>query len=501
MEEAAAARLARMARERVVDRIWERDHTVWSDDPAEIVDRLGWLDVMGSMRRRLPELEAFAKEAAADGLTTAVLLGMGGSILAPEMLRSTFGVAGGALDLLVLDSTHPATVGRVEAGLDVDRTLVLVASKSGTTIETRSHLARFWDRAGRDPARFVAITDPQTPLDQLAAERGFRAIFRNPEHIGGRYSALSLFGLVPGALIGGPLGALLDGAEAMAEACRSPGEDNPGAWLGAVMGEAARLGRDKLTLVLPERLASLGDWIEQLVAESTGKDGTGVVPVIGEPVGPPDVYGSDRLFVGYGEHLEVDALEAAEHPVVRLPETEPADLGREIFRWELATGVAGHVLGIHPFDQPNVAEAKQATAEILEGAADDPGLDPLEPVLQGVTPPQYVAIQAYLDPTEETRRELRRVRAALRDRLRVATTLGFGPRFLHSTGQLHKGGPDTGVFVQVVDTDRRQDEAVPGARYTFGTLIDAQALGDLRSLRSRGRRVARVSVEQIREVV
>jgi transaldolase / glucose-6-phosphate isomerase len=494
-------RLRRMAEEDLVARIWRRDHTVWREDPTEIADRLGWLDVMGTMRGRVADLEAFAKEAAADGLTSAVLLGMGGSSLAPEVLRNAFGVGEGALDLLVLDTTHPGALARVEADLDLDRTLFLVASKSGTTIETRSHLAYLWERTGGDASRFAAITDPGTSLDKVGIERGFRAVFRNPEDIGGRYSALSLFGLVPGALIGAPLGALLDGAEAMAAACRAPLPENHGAWLGAVIGEAARLHRDKLTLALPSELASLGDWIEQLVAESTGKEGRGILPVVGEPIGPPEAYGTDRLFVAVGEHGGLDALQAAGHPVVRLPGAAPEDLGREFFRWEMATAVAGHILEIHPFDQPNVAEAKEATSRILEEGWEDPGFDDPSRLLVEVRPGDYLAILAYLHPTDVARAELQGIRMTLRDRLRVATTIGFGPRYLHSTGQLHKGGPATGVFVQVVDEEPPADRDIPGAPSSFGELLRAQALGDLRSLRARGRRVARTTLERLREVV
>lgn len=481
----------------LVSRIWSGDHTVWKEDPTEIADRLGWLGLPDSMPPRLPELRSFADAAAGAGLTTAVLLGMGGSSLAPEVLARTFG-GGGPLDLRVLDSTHPATIAAAEADLDLDRTLFLVASKSGTTVETRSHLDHFWELTGGAGDRFVAVTDPGTPLADLATEHGFRATFLNPEDIGGRYSALSLFGLVPGALLGAPLDELLGSAADMARDCR--GEDlmaNAGAWLGIELGEAARAGRDKLTLLLPGAIAPLGDWIEQLVAESTGKEDTGLVPVVGEPLGPPEVYGKDRVFVAYGQHEGLDAVEAGGHQVIRLPFDRPEDLGREFFRWEFATAVAGHVLGINPFDQPNVAEAKQATARILEEGFEDPGLDEPALVLHEVRTGDYVAIQSYLDPTPETRATLDRIRTSLRDRFAVATTLGWGPRFLHSTGQLHKGGPSTGVFLQVVDADRPQDLAIPGRPYSFGELIDAQALGDLRSLRSRERRVARMTLDTL----
>jgi transaldolase / glucose-6-phosphate isomerase len=431
-----------------------------------------------------------------------VLLGMGGSSLAPEVLRRTLGVREGSLDLIVLDTTHPATVTRVERSLDLERTLFIVASKSGGTIETLSHFAYFFERVGRRGGQFVAITDPGTPLEALARARGFRHVFLNPPDIGGRYSALSLFGIVPASLIGADLGALLEGADAMACACDAcvPNGENPGAWLGAVMGEAEKSGRDKLTLVLPPEVADFGAWVEQLIAESTGKDGKGIVPVVGEDLGSREVYGPDRLFVAYGEHEGLEGLVATGHPVVRIADGA-ASLGSEFFRWEFATAVAGNILSIHPFDQPNVEEAKRATKQILESDPGEvPGFDDVGVLLGTLRQRDYVGIQAYLDPTIESEQALQRARLAMRDRYKVAVTVGFGPRFLHSTGQLHKGGPDTGVFVQVVDRRRETDLSIPGAPYTFGELIDAHALGDLRALRARGRRVARVTLEQLEEV-
>lgn len=496
-------RLQQIEKEDVVNRVWRKDHTVWKPEPAEIANRLGWLGVAEQMRERVPELEDFAKGVASEGFTRAVLLGMGGSSLAPQVLRGTFGVKRGSLDLVVLDSTHPSSVAGVERSVDLDRTLFIVASKSGGTVETLSHFSYFFERTGRRGERFIAITDPGTPLEALARDKGFRRVFLNPPDIGGRYSALSLFGLVPGALIGADLGALLDAAEEMACACQAcvPCDENPGAWLGAVIGEATRAGLDKLTLVLPEAIAGLGGWVEQLVAESTGKEGTGIIPVVGEPLGLPEVYGTDRLFVTLGEHAGLEALEAAGHPVVRLATDRAPSLGAESFRWEFATAIAGHVLGINAFDQPNVEEAKRATKSILDEApAAEEESDDLETLLGGLKAGDYVGIQAYLDPTTQTQASLQRARLKIRDRYRVATTLGFGPRFLHSTGQLHKGGPETGVFIQVVDATREVDLEIPGASYTFGALIDAQALGDLRALRARGRRVARVTLEQFEEV-
>jgi transaldolase/glucose-6-phosphate isomerase len=496
-------RLQAMDRDRIVERIWRKDHTVWKDDPTEITNRLGWLTVSDLMHERLGELETFAKQAAADGLETAVLLGMGGSSLAPEVFATTFGVADGALELIVLDTTHPATVERVTGQLGLSRTLFIVASKSGTTTETLSHFAYFWDKTSNG-AQFVAITDPGTPLEALARARGFRAVFINPDDIGGRYSALSYFGLVPAALIGAPLHEVLERAEEMQTASERmvPAAQSPGATLGAVMGESARGGRDKLTLALPAEIASFGNWVEQLIAESTGKEGIGVVPVVGEPLGPAEVYGSDRLFVAIGEHDGVDALENLGHPVLRLAFEDREQIGGEFFRWEIATAVAGHVLGINPFDQPNVQEAKDATKEILaSGTVEDPGFDDLGVLMKEIGAGDYVAILAYLDRTSEIESAIERARLSIRDRYKVATTTGFGPRFLHSTGQLHKGDANNGVFIQIVDAGRETDLPIPGQPYTFGTLIDAQALGDLRSLRNRGRRVARVTLDQLMEVV
>ncbi|MCA1831278.1 MAG: bifunctional transaldolase/phosoglucose isomerase [Actinomycetota bacterium] len=505
LDDAVERRLEHMTHEKVIERLWRKDHTVWKQDPAEISDRLGWLSVADLMRDRVTELETFAKEARVDGFTTAVLLGMGGSSLAPEVLRTTLGVADGALDLVVLDTTHPATVARVTQDLDLPHTLFVVASKSGTTIETLSHLAYFWDKV-QDGTHFVAITDPGTSLAALGRERGFRGIFLNPPDIGGRYSALSLFGLVPAALIGADMMSLLEDAEEMATASHRcvPCAENPGAWLGAVIGEAARAGRDKLTLSLAPEIASFGAWIEQLIAESTGKEGTGIVPVTGEVLGGPEVYGDDRIFVSIAGSDEADpklvALAQAGHPVVRLA-GGAATLGNEFFRWEMATGVAGAVLGINPFDQPNVAEAKEATAKILSEPFTHEDSGDAGALLKDVRPGDYVAIQAYLDRTPETEGALEKARTAIRDRLKVATTVGFGPRFLHSTGQLHKGGPDTGVFVQVVDSGRATDLEIPGRPYTFGRLIDAQADGDMRSLRGRKRRVARITLESLGRVM
>ena len=498
---AVDSRLIALDRARVIARIWDGDHTVWKDDPTEITNRLGWLTIADEMARAAEDLEAFGRAIAAEGYVTAVLLGMGGSSLAPEVLGETFGVMPGALRIEVLDSTDPRQIRDLENRIDLQTTLFIVSSKSGGTIETRSQFAYFWEKIP-DGKHFIVITDAGSAMDDLARELGVGRIFRNPPDIGGRYSALSLFGLVPAALLGIDVRALIARAQEMARACgrEVSARDNPGAWLGAVMGEAALAGRDKVTLVFPDEIAPLGCWIEQLIAESTGKEGRGILPVEGEALGGPEVYGSDRLFVAIGDHSKLAALEAAGHPVVRLPHQpgDPMQVGAEFFRWEFATAVAAHVIGVNPFDQPNVQEAKDATARILEGTKVEPTTETIERVLATVRPGDYVAITAYIARNPETVAALTAVRQRIRDRYRVATTVGFGPRFLHSTGQLHKGGANNGVFLQLV-TEDSQDLAIPGQTFTFGGLKEAQALGDLASLRAYGRRVWRGKMSQLVE--
>jgi transaldolase/glucose-6-phosphate isomerase len=499
LQGAVQTRLAAFQEEEVGRRIWEKDYTVWRPDPTEITDRLGWLTVAADMQAHVGALRDFAGDCSDDGLTTAVLAGMGGSSLAPEVFRETFGVASGGLDLVVLDTTNPDQILSVQASLDLSKTLFVVASKSGTTTETLSHLAYFWEQVP-DGSHFVAVTDPGTSLGDTGRERGFRRVFDAHADIGGRYSALSHFGLVNAALVGVDLDTLLEGAVEMASACGPtvPAEDNPGMALGATMGEAAMAGMDKLTLVLPSPIASFGYWIEQLIAESTGKEGRGILPVEGEDLGSPAVYGDDRLFVVTGEAGgDVEAMAAAGHAVVRIPFQDAAELGGEMFRWEFATAVAGAVLGIQPFDQPDVQSAKDATKRILS-SGDIPEVDPgnLAELLEEAEPGNYLAIQAYVPRNAETIGRLHAVRMRLRNRLRLATTVGFGPRFLHSTGQLHKGGPNTGLFVQMVE-EPSGDVPIPGQPYTFGHLLAAQAAGDLMALRDRGRRVVRVSFPEL----
>ncbi|MBW3591543.1 MAG: bifunctional transaldolase/phosoglucose isomerase [Actinobacteria bacterium] len=487
----------------IVPRMWRRDHTVWKPEPTEISDRLGWMTIIEPMVELLPMLEDFAGKARADGFTHCVVLGMGGSSLIAEVLGYSFGGAGDGMGLTVLDSTHPAMVARVRDSLDLEHTLFIVASKSGTTVESMSHFGYFYSLV-ENPEQFVAITDPGTRLQRLGQLMGFRAVFLNASDIGGRYSALSLFGLVPAALIGMDMRELLEQAEELECACQQfvPADENPGAWLGAALGAAAKNGRHKLTLVLPESVKALGSWIEQLVAESTGKEGTGILPVVGEDLGSVESYGDDRIFVSLGRDDRLEPLAKAGHPVIEIDFAEPIELGGEFYRWEFATAVAGSILGVNPFDQPNVASAKEATKQILASEkAEEPQLGDLDALLESVSPGDYVAILAYIDRTDEAAEALQEARLAIRDKYRVATTVGIGPRYLHSTGQLHKGGPGYGAFIQVVDTDPGEDLPIPDADYSFGELIRAQALGDLRSLRDSGRRVARVSLNQLMEVI
>ena len=499
-----AAALSELATRDAVARAWAADHTLWRDDPTEIADRLGWLAVVPDMAARLDDLGARCAALAA-GVDHVLLAGMGGSSLFPEVVARS-GAAGGraqgAPALRVLDTTDPAAVARAGAELPAERTLHLAASKSGTTLETRSHLAWAWGRHP-DPARFAVITDPGSELAALAADRGFAATFENPPDIGGRYSALSLFGLVPALLAGADVRGLLGSAAAMSDRLRASAAGNLAARLAATIAAGVRAGRDKLTIVVPDGQATFGLWLEQLVAESTGKDGTGVVPVVGEALGPPGAYGDDRLFVALGDDTHAGGLAAlagAGHPVAVLPyDGSFAGLGGQVLLWELATALVGALLGIQPFDQPDVAAAKAATAAVL--AQGPPAIEPtpIGDLLAQVTPGDYLAIQAFVDPGGPDVERIERARLALRDRLRVATTVGLGPRFLHSTGQLHKGGPDTGVFVQVVG-EAGDDVPIPGAGYGFAALERAQADGDLLTLQDRKRRAGRVRLAELLEV-
>lgn len=514
-------------------RLWAKDPSLWKTETEHqrvIAQRLGWLNAIEWLKESAEELVGFAEEVQDAGLAHALLLGMGGSSLASEVLRTTFGVATGFPDLAVLDSTVPAAVLRAERSVDLSRTLFIVSSKSGTTTETLALSRYFYEKmrvlkGERVGEHFVAITDAGTPLQDWARQANFRRIFLNPSDIGGRYSALSYFGMVPAAIMGLDIKTLLDRAEGMLRCCDLgiPLKDNPGAELGAILGQAARVGRDKVTLVTTDPIGSFGHWVEQLLAESTGKAGAGLIPIQGEPLGDAALYGHDRLFVqmrvegNRDEEVErrLSELEVAGHPVVRIHLSDGFDLGQEFFRWEVATAVAGSILGINPFDEPNVQESKDNTRRLLgiyqaerrlpeERAALSEGRLSLYGEVKGSSlgaglagfldqarPGDYLALMAYLPATLEVDALLQAIRLRMREQLRLATMLGYGPRYLHSTGQLHKGGPDKGLFIQLTAEDG-EDIPIPGQPYTFGLLKRAQALGDFEALRRRGRRVTRM---------
>ena len=487
LEGPVAARVRAAAEEHVVRRIWERDGTLWAPPGTpELTDRLAWLDIAERLAAEIDDLRAFAADVRDAGITDAVLLGMGGSSLAPEVFRRSFGE--GEIRLHVLDSTHPDQIRAVRDQLALERTLFVVSSKSGGTIETMSQFKYFHSLQG-DGSHYVAVTDPGTSLAQLGAEHGFRRVFENDPEIGGRYSALSYFGLVPAAIAGVDIGAVLRTAQEAMEACQRD-EDNPGLWLGAALGELALRGRDKLTFVVDAPLETFGLWAEQLVAESTGKEGRGILPIADEPLVNASAYGDDRVFL----HVATDDAEqggkiaelaAAGHPTFTLEADGPADLGRIFFVSEFATAVAGWALEINPFDQPNVQEAKDNTQRVLKEGS--PEIDPGDPdaLLSALAPPRYLAIMGYVPYSDAVESGAARLRERVVSGRGTATTYGYGPRFLHSTGQFHKGGPKVGAFLQVVD-EPQEDLEVPGEPYTFGTLIRAQADGDLQTLRSHG---------------
>ncbi len=492
--------------ERVARRIWSKDDTLWGPaGQAEVGDRLGWLNAHDTYADAIDDLEAFAVDAAEAGYTDTVLLGMGGSSLAPEVLRRSYGGAQHErLRLHVLDSTDPGAVLAVERAVDLSRTLFLVSTKSGGTIETRSLFEHFWSLRPHGE-QYVAITDPGSSLEALAAERGFRRTFLNDPDVGGRYSALTYFGLVPAALMGVDLETLLEGAAVAAEACAvgSTAEGNSGLWLGAALGALALQGRDKLTFVVDAKIASFGLWVEQLVAESLGKQGKGIVPVTDEPLGAPAAYGDDRVFCYLRDSddpseevdEQVKALAAAGQPTVTLSAGGPADLGRIFFFAEFATAVAGWALEINPFDQPDVQVAKDTTGRLLAsidagGSLEEPTDvedDALRALLAStVGSSSYVAIVGFMAPSEAVDAAVSELRAAIRDVTKATTTFGYGPRYLHSTGQLHKGGPPSGRFL-VLTHDGPEEIEIPGKPFTFGMLNNAQAFGDLQTLRTRGR--------------
>jgi transaldolase/glucose-6-phosphate isomerase len=508
----------------LVERIWSKDGSAWSDDPAaqaHIPTALGWLHTAEQTSEQIDMIESIAAEAREAGVRDVFLLGMGGSSLCPEVLRQTFGSdphgsAPGSPRLTVLDTTHPDQIAEAERNIDLAKTWFVVSSKSGGTLETACLFDYFYarcqeldgDKAGR---HFVVLTDPGTNAEKNAMARKVRRIVATPADVGGRYSALTPFGIVPAALLGIDVRELLDRAHTMMHACAAcvPADENPGLWLGLQMGSLGIQGRDKVTIVVPPALSSMGLWVEQLIAESTGKEGKGLTPIADEPIGPPSAYGDDRVFVytTVKSHpapeldAKMDALEAAGQPVIRIGMADLLDIGGEFFRWEFATAVAGTVLRINAFDQPNVQESKDNTVAVLADW-DKTGALPVVPsaspsdvaaLIDGARPGDYVAIMAYVPIDAASDARLSAIRTAIRDRLKVAATVGYGPRFLHSTGQLHKGGPNTGVFVQIVDSPRG-DLAIAGHKYSFATLIRAQGLGDYQSLETHGRRVVRIDL-------
>jgi transaldolase/glucose-6-phosphate isomerase len=529
-----------------VERLFARDTTLWSSDPrvqAAIADRLGWLDAPLHFAERIPALEGFGEGIRDAEFTTAIVAGMGGSSLAPDVLARTFGPAEDWLALRVLDSTDPAAVAATVDDLDPLAALYIIASKSGTTTEPLAFMADAWARIeavlrARHAPRYehagemiVAISDPGKPIESIPHHDLLREYFLNPPDVGGRYAALTYVGLVPASLIGLDLDALLASAAAMLAACNEPDPAlNPGVGLGLAIGSLAKAGRDKLTFLSDPDIAAFGAWAEQLIAESTGKRGVGIVPVDLEPIGPIDRYGQDRAFVRLalaggvgapGADALADAATAAGHPVIRIEIADPIDIAAEFVRWEVATAIAGAVLGIDPFDQPNVEEAKQRTRDLLDGRGRDAG--PAAPPIAadgGLTlygdaplrlsangdgslvgelrrhlarrrPNAYLAIQAFIAPTAGRDEAIARIRTLLRDATGCATTAGYGPRFLHSTGQLHKGGPPVGWFLQLT-ADHPVDRPIPGWPYTFGRLIDAQAQGDFESIESHDLPIVRV---------
>jgi transaldolase/glucose-6-phosphate isomerase len=491
-----AARVKLALDEQVARRVWAHDETLWGGPGvAEIADRLGWLEISDHMLERADELVRFAREIAGEGFRDAVLLGMGGSSLAPEVLWRTFGAPEDALDLHVLDSTDPDAILEVQNEIDLANTLFIVSTKSGGTIETLSLFEHFYALCGEKGEQFIAITDPGSSLVDLGKQRGFRAVFENDPNIGGRYSALSLFGLVPAALIGAPIHALLERAQIAEQACAhfDSSEANPGLWLGLAIGELAKQGRDKLTFVIGDPVQSFGLWVEQLIAESTGKHGRGVLPVADEPLLDPGAYDKDRVFIQIrdeerpdGQQEKLTELSLAGHPTITLTLEGPEDLGRLFFLWEFATAVAGWVLEINPFDQPNVAEAKDATKRVLAAGTlpDEPSADDaaLKELIGGGAEGSYIALMGYLAPSIEVDDAVAKLRATLMRATKRAVTFGYGPRFLHSTGQLHKGGPPLGRFLSIV-VSSESDVEIPGKEFKFRKLKEAQALGDLETLR------------------
>jgi transaldolase/glucose-6-phosphate isomerase len=520
--DAVSRRLTQLDADSFSRRVWEHDPALWADDPegqAEVKVRLGWLDSVEEARKRLDGYLSFAKQIHQEGIDRVLVLGMGGSSLTAEVFSSLLAGANieAKLSLAILDSTDPIQVARAANDYPPDKALYIVGSKSGGTAEVTAALDYFWHLSKGDGSRFIAITDPGTSLESLAKERGFRKVFNSDPNVGGRFSALTDFGLVPAALLGMNIDELLKSAERMKRQSTQnvPAARNPGVALGALIAEAALAGRDKLTILADVPIASLAGWIEQVVAESSGKHGKGILPVPLEPLDTPEVYGDDRLFIYLRQTGELDngvaALRYAGFPVVDFPITGPYDAGGEFFRWALAVSTACHILGINAFDQPDVQDSKNRTkAKIADyqqtGKLADVDLvdgrdikQVLEKTLTQTRPGDFISCNVYLPRNQETIDLLQLLRVALRERTKCAVTAGFGPRFQHSTGQFHKGGSNKGLFLQVV-YDTQQDMAIPGAGLTFGTLLRAQALGDYEALQTAGRHVMRIRLSAPEEM-
>jgi glucose-6-phosphate isomerase len=507
--------LSFLDRLQVPERIWKKDYTLWSQHPTEVADRLGWLDVMDSMRKEVPELKTFGDKIRQDGTSDAILLGMGGSSLGAEVLNHTFGNEQGYPRMTVLDSVIPEAVNSVSESIDPVKTQFLVSSKSGTTAETRALFDYFYaleaDNCGPEAGyHFTVITDRGSPLEILGKEKNIRRIFDNPEELGGRYSVLSYFGLVPAVMLGVDIEKLLSGADAIRRRCGPDvkAEDNDGCRLGSYLATLAKKGRDKVTFVTSPSLESFGLWTEQLIAESTGKSGKGLIPVVGEPQVEGDLYGSDRQFVYLrskdSDNETVDSfinqVKSSGHPVAVVEIENKLELGALFYLWEFAIATAGILIGIQPFNQPDVQSSKDATKRILEKYENTGELPSVEvrksfsDLLSQAKENDYFVIMAYIKQTPRTDSVFYELRRKVLKNYKLATTLGYGPRFLHSTGQLHKGGPNKGLFLQVV-SDSYKDILIPGRSYSFGTMSDAESLGDLEALQSLNRRVVRVALD------
>jgi glucose-6-phosphate isomerase len=519
--------LSELTENNVIARIWKHDHTVWKPHPTEITNRLGWLTIAGRLQSEVGRMQALKEAVTREGYTQVLLLGMGGSSLAPEVFAKTFGSEVTGLDLAVLDSTDPGAVLAEAERLDLSKTLFIVSTKSGGTVETLSFFKFFYNRVLAEigdeqaGAHFVAITDPGSKLESLAEQFNFRDVYLNDPNIGGRFSVLSYFGMVPATLVGLDVAKLLQHAIDMAQACgtKTPTDKNPGALLGAIMGALANECIDKLTFVISHEISSFGDWVEQLIAESTGKEGRGILPVVGELLRSPEVYGDDRVFVHLrlgDDDTDIPALKELAHagyPVLHLQLANKYDLGGQFFLWEFATAVASSLLKINPFDQPNVESAKvmarkmvaafQETGSLPTGESAPLSAETLADFIGDPVPGAYLAVQAYVTPTPEAEEILQSIRLILRDTYKTATSLGFGPRFLHSTGQLHKGDTGNGLFIQItseaaIDLPIPDEAGHKPSSMSFQTLKMSQALGDAVALKAGGRRVIRFHVDDIK---